>query len=338
MFRLVTAVFIVSFLKGRARICVHYVVGSVRMHTGGRPLFALLVGGFAMSRGVSLFVMITVSTLVLVNVGRAQFATVINSPPTIIGDRQGFGSDTQLNVFDGGVIGISFSAGSPDGSSENVQVNISGGSVGDRFEAFSGSTVNISGGFVDRLFDANNGSTVNISGGSVGPFFDAFNGSTVNISGGSVGDRFEAGSGSTVNISGGSVGDRFEAFSGSTVTISGGEFRLDGVLIDGLGTVNVPVGASLSGTLADGSPFAFSSNDDDLFATGSLALQAATLPPIGPPLITASTDPVPLDIRQGQTLVVDDGGVVGDHFGAGLGSTVSVQQGGTGISNIRSIW
>ena len=61
------------------------------------------------------------------------------------------------------------------------------------------------------------------------------------------------------------AGDSFNANSGSTVTISGGEFRLDGLLIDGLGTVgnavavNIRVGALLSGTMADGIPFAFES-------------------------------------------------------------------------------
>ena len=52
-----------------------------------------------MSRNVSLFVMTCVATLALVDVGRAQFTEVINSPPTIIGDNIGIVSDTQLNVF-----------------------------------------------------------------------------------------------------------------------------------------------------------------------------------------------------------------------------------------------
>ena len=61
------------------------------------------------------------------------------------------------------------------------------------------------------------------------------------------------------------MGDVFGAFDGSHVTISGGEFRLDGVLVEGLETVgatlvfDIPDGALLSGVLADGTPFAFSS-------------------------------------------------------------------------------
>ena len=118
-----------------------------------------------------------------------QFTTVINSPPSIIGESQSIGSDTQLNVFEGGSVGSRFSAGALDVVSNNVEVNVFGGSVGDFFYAYPD----------------------------------------------------------------------------SQVTISGGEFRLDGVLVEGLETVgatlvfDIPDGALLSGVLADGTPFAFSS-------------------------------------------------------------------------------
>ncbi|MEN0019391.1 MAG: hypothetical protein AAF747_00750 [Planctomycetota bacterium] len=142
------------------------------------------------------------------------------TPAFLFGDT--LGSDSQLNLFDGGTIFSLFSAGPIDGSGSNVEVNISGGSVGSGFAANSGSTVNISGGSVSSGFTANSGSAVNVSGGSVGSDFDANSGSTVNISGGSVGSFFNANSASTVNISGGSVGNDANAFSGSTVNVSGG--------------------------------------------------------------------------------------------------------------------
>ena len=121
----------------------------------------------------------------------AQFDTVINLPENpdsanpsgfsgnSIGSSSGISSNTQLNVSDGGTVGRRFNAG--DASSTNIEVNISGGVVGDSFDANSGSTVNISGGFVDFFFNANSGSTVNISGGEVGSGFDSESGSTVNI-------------------------------------------------------------------------------------------------------------------------------------------------------------
>ena len=164
----------------------------------------------------------------------AQFDTVINLPENpdspnpsgfsgnSIGNNSGISSDTQLNVSDGGSIMFFFEAGAEDVPSTNVEVNISGGTVGIGFDANSGSTINISGGTVGDI-DANSGSTVNISGGVVDRFFDAESGSTVNISGGTVGRNFNAFDGSTVNISGGAVGAFFDAFSGSTVNISGGE-------------------------------------------------------------------------------------------------------------------
>ena len=140
----------------------------------------------------------------------AQFDTVINLPENpdspnpsgfsgySIGNNSGISSDTQLNVSNGGSIGRLFDAGAEGVPSTNVEVNVSGGGVGDGFDAFGGSTVNISGGTVRQQFSANSGSTINISGGIVEFGFDAESGSTVNISGGTVGVGFDANSGSTV--------------------------------------------------------------------------------------------------------------------------------------------
>jgi hypothetical protein len=45
------------------------------------------------------------------NLAAAQFTTVIDAPPTVIGSNQSIGSDTQLNVLPGGSVGLSFDAG-----------------------------------------------------------------------------------------------------------------------------------------------------------------------------------------------------------------------------------
>jgi hypothetical protein len=157
-------------------------------------------------------------------------------------------------------------------------VNISGGTVGDEFEARNGSRVTISGGTVGDNFTAFVG-RVAISGGAIGSNFTASSGSVVNIAGGSVGDDFDANGGSTVNISGGSVGQRFSALAGSMVNISGTAFFVDGVAIDGLAlgqplTVNQR-GVTLTGLLADMSPFSFDLNDtpvagEDLVNSGAV--------------------------------------------------------------------
>eukprot|EP00752_Nemacystus_decipiens_P016157 g14450.t1 len=137
-----------------------------------------------------------------------------------------------------------------------VEVNISGGRVGERFEVYSGGVVTISGGSVGARFDNESGSdveliggglsglragqtltlqnggvlgknyavinaTLNIQDGIVGEGLETAN-SVVSISGGNVGEGFYAGLGSQVSISGGNVGNFFDAVSGSTVNISGG--------------------------------------------------------------------------------------------------------------------
>ena len=149
----------------------------------------------------------------------AQFDTVINlpenpdspNPSQFSGNSIGFNtgissSNTQLNVSDGGSVGSFFSAGTANGSNTNIEVNISGGTVGSGFDANSGSMVNISDGTFGNNFDANSGSMVNISDGTFGNNFNANSGSTVNISGGDVGNGFDVEDGSTVNISGGTFG------------------------------------------------------------------------------------------------------------------------------------
>ena len=197
-----------------------------------------------------------------------------------------------LNVVDGGSLLSNFAAvditlnvqggtlGSDIESARSV-VNISEGTVGSRFRAYSGSEVNISGGTVgDGLLDfglalgAGPGSVVNISGGIVRGL-QAESGSIVNITGGTVETGIQyaissvglaAESGSQVNISGGTVtGIGFIANEGSAVNITGTQFMLNGESLDALVqgksvTITEPV-ETLTGILADGSPFSFGQDE-----------------------------------------------------------------------------
>ena len=334
---------------------------------------------------------ISIATVLLLAVVAANYAgaqtfdTIINVPPDV--EPGVIDSNTQLNVFDGGVISNGSSAGFPGQTHVNMQVNvfgglvgnhfssregsqvtISGGSVGDEFEAFSGSQVSITGGIVGNSFTAlkdshvtisggmvgshfgAQGSTVTISGGSLGGGLIAFEGSEVTISGGSFGDDFTAVAGSRVAISGGSMGDEFVTRDGSEMTITGGSFRLDGAEIDAVASsgqsavVEIPSGALFTGVLADGIPFAFHSEDlsmtgnpGDQFASGTLRLSAVSLPMVGQTIVTGSADPVPQGIREGQTLLLDAGSVGPDHFNAGVGSTVEIQEGGVAGRNLESV-
>ena len=171
----------------------------------------------------STFATTIVVLLSLTQPALAGFVTVINIPDDPdIPDNQSIGSNTQLNLFDGGRVGDFFEAGAPAGLASNIEVNVFGGSVGVGLDAYLGTTVNISGGSVGSSLNAYSGSEVNVSGGTLGRTVQAFGGSTVNLSGGSIGQAFVANSGSLVNISGGSLGPDSRVFSDGTVNISGG--------------------------------------------------------------------------------------------------------------------
>ena len=96
----------------------------------------------------------------------------------------------------------------------------------------------------------------------------------------SMANFFNANSGSEVNISGGTVDDVFvfNAESGSMVNLMGTEFLLDGVLLDSLVageafTIN-DRDVTLSGLLADGTPFEFDLNSTTNFFEDSFAPDA----------------------------------------------------------------
>jgi len=319
---------------------VHVVAGSVLSFDAKRGSLVAISGG-----SVDGFVAFSGSSIDITGGSVGYFSSRSGSTVSISGGSaiEKFATSGAVNIL-GGTVGDN--ADAKDGS----MVTITGGAVGDRFDADAGSTVNISGGMVGDDFDANEGSTVNVSGGSVGDSFEASSGSTVNITRGAVGDNFRAYNGSLVTISGGSVGDSFKSFNGGTVKISGGDFRLNGVLVSGLETsgniitLDEPIDY-LTGTFSDGTPFAFSRADCDCDTfggssdqfSGELILKATVLPPVGPVRITASTDPLPRGIRQGQTLMVDNGGIVPENFSAGFGSKVIVEAGGSMGTNFEAV-
>ncbi len=152
------------------------------------------------------------------------------------------GSDSQLNVFDGGNVLAGFSAGPVSGGT-NIELNVLGGTIGDRFRAFSGSTVNLFGGSIGANVFAGPGSVINVAAGSIGSGLTAFS-STINISDGSFGGGFEALSSSTLTIAGGDFTEVLIG-QGSTATITGGSFA--GIRSDG-STLELS-GASLAGGL-----------------------------------------------------------------------------------------
>lgn len=235
------------------------------------------------------------------------FDSIINAPADLnIGVEASVGGDgltTQLNVSDDGSVGNSFEANS------GSEINISGGLVGSLFSANSGSEVNVSGGFVDGQFVAESGSVVNISGGSVSSFFDANSGSEINISGGLVGNFFDANSGSEVNISGGTVAGFFEANSGSVVNISGG-------IVNDFFDANFGSVINISGGNVGGNFDAFSGSEvnisggsfGDSFGSFFNAITGSEVNLFGNNFVL---DGVPLDggLTVGEALTIDSRGV-----------------------------
>lgn len=236
-----------------------------------------------------------------------------------------------FDIYEHGVLNMSGGSTSRISGRAGSEINLSGGAIA--WYSQTAGMLNMSGGYIDSYFKAQTGSSVLLSGGVIDYGFTAFDDSHLQISGGLIDGNFLAQSGANVRVSGGTFGDGVNSASGSAAVLVGGEFALDGVPIAGLEVVGstlpftLPAGRVLSGVFADGTPFAFRSDEGDQFAEGALTLESAALPAIGPTAITSSTDAVPLGIRQGQTLTVDTK-FTRTSFVAGPGSTLVVANGG----------
>ncbi len=285
----------------------------------------------------------------------AQFDTVININSWRDKAPKSIGSNTQLNVTGLGTLPDGFRAGEMDGTSTKVELNFSGQRA-DSIDVFGGTTANLNHGVVWgvliahdgsvvnlsgdvtflRFFQAAHGSTVNILGGHIDAYSAALEGSHVNISGGTVKDSFTAVSGSTVHLSGGTFGDGFSFRNGSELIIFGDDFRIEGAKVVGMGQpgdsipIELPIDAVLSGHLADGTPFAFSSQDGDEIANGSLLLTRAAVAPAESGSILIDDQSPLVGARHGQHLTIQQGGILRQHFNAGVGSRIDVEGGTIG--------
>ena len=175
----------------------------------------------------------------------------------------------------------------------------------------------------------------------------AKDGAVINVIGGVIGDSFSLDAGGEANFSGGII-NSLSTGTGSSVNLFGGGMLLNGVPIPGLNAVGDSVAISfgdndqLSGVFADGTPFAFAETDFKLINSPTVTLHQTALPPIGPAAINLPGDLLPLGIRQGQTLTVGAGGMVGAgsfsnaNFVAGAGSTMHVN-GGTIGRNFEAV-
>lgn len=195
--------------------------------------------------------------------------------------RENFAAVDAAITIEGGVIGPGMLLARSDAviQSGRFAGPVGGGQGG--FDVVAGSTLEIRGGDLSDFFAVRGGSTVRLLGGSVGNFVAigsdsalAVEGGRVGraasisgeatISGGSFGIGFRVRDGGKATVSGGTFDGIFQALDGSQVDLIGGEFFLDGVLIDvpeqNAMFVIASRGGTLSGTLADGSPFRLNLN------------------------------------------------------------------------------
>lgn len=263
----------------------------------------------------------------------------------------------------GGSIGTWFSATS------NAVVNISGGTVG-TFAEVARATVNVFGGTVGDSFTVAGSGRANIFGGQINGLsiegqgyaeisggmvddVDVDSGGAVKITGGQVRrinsdassnlivtGGLMAGSVSQIRgaalFAGGSLGHHFYAHAGANVTFQGADFRINGAPVSqpanpgDLAPLSFGADDTLTGTLADGTPFTFSTEAFDSADAGTLFLRLASVPPAGPPHLLGSANPLVSSLRSGQTLEVDPGANMPKHFRAGWGSRVHVNGGRIG--------
>jgi hypothetical protein len=228
-------------------------------------------------------------------------------------------------------------------------VNVSGGKIGSGFDALDGSVVTMTGGMIDSEFEVFDGGRADIRGGEIGGNLHVEDGGVANVSGGRLRglepqdgstvvvtggliDAISPRPGSHVEVRGGAYGDAFEN-QGATPTLFGLDFEINGAPVAGLGeigqeaTLTVASDQLFTGTLSDGTPFAFTTNESDTMRTVRLVRTADVA---GPAVINVPSDAAPLGVRAGQELRLGAGGVLGPHFNAGKGSLVNILDGSVG--------
>jgi hypothetical protein len=176
---------------------------------------------------------------------------------------------------------------------------------------------------------------LNVQGAAVGGV-DVGAGTLFEMDAGSLGSSFAALG--TMRIRGGALGDRHDWYSG-LVELHGDDFQVDGVPVAGLSNVgdtvvfNYAPGTHFSGTLADGTPFAFEGMDNFQSLTTSNSALRLVRSAIAPtPDLNVPNDPAPDGAAPGQRVVVDEGGALGDHFVAGRDSHVEIRGGMVGVN------
>jgi hypothetical protein len=225
---------------------------------------------------------------------------------------------------------------------DNGSQFIQSGGVSSSLAAMRASIVQVTGGKAGGV-TANQGSRVTLSGGELQGL--ALSESQGAVSGGVMTGTLTLGAASSLQWTGGRVAAVVASSSTAAVTIEGAEFYLDGAAVGGLNMpgdqvlLQVPAGAVLSGVLADGTTLAIGNHlrNNDRLPSNQVTLRYSALPPSSAAIIQVPSDPPPTSVRSGQTLRVEQGGVVGNHLTAGNGSRVEVTAGGSIGDNFEAV-
>ncbi|TWU25972.1 beta strand repeat-containing protein [Bythopirellula polymerisocia] len=318
--------------------------GSLAVVTGGRIVGAMDIfgGGIVNLKSGSIGSYTRIASRGELNVTGGNIDEKISIEEGGVANIAGGQIGDNFKVNSGGLTNIS--AGIFEGSVVvNGTTDISGGIFEGIVGVYTGGTGKISGGVFNNRVRAGAGSYVNLTGGDYYKGLELMSGSDVIIHGGNVDTYTKVDSQSEVEVAGGMFADGLTVASNASVTILGDDFMLNGQPVIGLQQIDVqlqldlPDKYVLTGTFANGTPFAFSSEDRDSFMPGTLTLKIAPVPFPTPMQIIASIDLIPPGIRGEQTLTVDLGGVVPNNFMVGSGSTITVPEGGVVGKNLEAI-
>ena len=246
---------------------------------------------------------------------------VIDVPSTefpSIAPLQTIGSNTTLNLREGGVAGGTLIVGNPDSASTNAMLNVEGGVVEGVVRVFEGGVFNLEDGIVELLVMAREGSVINISGGEVGTenqvvlsALVVHSGTTANITGGVFNQHVTFFAGSVARVSGGLLNRGLKTSENSDVELVGGDFKLNGLPFSAP-LITLDEDDIFTGTLSDGSPFVTSGQTTN----AKLTVVEVPAPDRALMIVDGSTLNPPAGIRAGQTLSLRDGGTLGSSFTA----------------------
>jgi hypothetical protein len=265
---------------------------------------------------------------------------------------RGFAGST-INIQDGMLNGVI----SPDGADLSISggsmnkifathfsdIEITGGTVAAEVQLLSGSQLLATGGKLGGLqvslgdSDLAGIATTDavIDGAQVDGYLQTSPQSSIEVRKGAIGDSDVLGG--KLIFRGGAMGDSHEWLQG-TVEMHGYDFQFNGAPISGLTNVgdvrqfNFPSAGVITGVLSDGTPFHIAPGDNSQAVTvlNGVLRFIRTAAPTLPSTISLPNDPAPYGAADGQTVIVEAGGALGDHFVAGRGSIIGVNGGSVG--------